>query len=196
MGTMSPAHRLVRARRVAAMGALASCVLLGACGTATDPAVTSPAGGDVSSNSAAPVPAGTASVPPGLAFAPLTARPAERPQAALDLAFDAANAASLLAAAPEAIDFSTSALLCVYLGERAGSWSLTLVSAALEGGTLRVRAREAPPRGTTGGARTTYPASCGTIDRRALPAGTLAVRADDTVSGEFIVAATVTVPAP
>jgi hypothetical protein len=59
-----------------------------------------------------------------------------------------------------------------------------------------VRAREAPPRGTTGSKGTTYPASCGTIDRRALPAGSLAVRADDTVSGEFIVAATVTVPAP
>lgn len=194
MGPVSSLRRPFRAWRAAGIGIAAAALLLGACASATAPGTTPP-GGDASSGAPASVPAATPSAPPGLALTPLTARPAERPQAALGLAFDAAQAASLLVSVPEGIDFSTSAVLCVYLGERTGSWSLTLVSAALEGGTLRVRAREAPPRATAGATRTTYPAACGTLDRRALPAGSLAARADDTASGEFIVAATVTVPA-
>lgn len=168
----------------------AAALVLGACAGAAPPA-DSPAPSAPVTTPATAVPSSGA---PGLAFTPLTARPAQRPQAELEIAFDAAQAGTLLSASPDGIDFATNALLCVYLGERTGSWQLTLVSAALEGGELRVRAREAPPRGSTGGSRATYPAACGTLDRRALPAGSLAVRADDTVSGEFIVAATVTVP--
>jgi hypothetical protein len=132
----------------------------------------------------------------GLALTPLGLRPAQRSDAAIGLAFEPASAGRLLAEAPAGIDFGRTALLCVYLGERIGNWSLTLVSARLEGGTLQILSREAPPRGSTGSTTTTYPAACGTVARAALPSGPLAVRADDTASGEFIVASTVVVPAP
>jgi hypothetical protein len=42
----------------------------------------------------------------------------------------------------------------------------------------------------------TYPAGCGVLNRDALPPGELAVRADDTISAEFIVAGDVLVPDP
>ena len=42
----------------------------------------------------------------------------------------------------------------------------------------------------------TYPGGCGVVNRDALPAGDLAVRADDTISDEFIVGGDVTVPVP
>ncbi len=43
--------------------------------------------------------------------------------------------------------------------------------------------------------RISYPGTCATIDRASLPVGSLAARAEDTTSGEFIVAATINVPA-
>ena len=60
-------------------------------------------------------------------------------------------------------------------------------------GELRILARETRPRGTVNQV-VTYPAGCGVVNRDALPAGDLAVRADDTISEEFIVGGDVTVP--
>jgi len=60
---------------------------------------------------------------------------------------------------------------------------------------LRIQARETRPRGTVNEV-VTYPGDCGVLNRDALPAGDLAVRADDTISDEFIVGGDVTVPEP
>ena len=60
-------------------------------------------------------------------------------------------------------------------------------------GELRILARETRPRGTVNEV-VTYPGDCGVLNRDALPAGELAVRADDTISDEFIVGGDVTVP--
>jgi hypothetical protein len=127
---------------------------------------------------------------------PLPAEPARRSNAELAMAFDAATGARLLAQPPAGIDFSQQALVCLYLGERIGPWTVTLLSAALSSGSLAVRARETRPRnGAPGSDQITYPGTCATIDRASLPVGSLAARADDTTSGEFIVAASINVPA-
>jgi hypothetical protein len=138
-----------------------------------------------------------ASTQPPIAFAPMSAEPAKRSNAKLAIAFDATGAASLLAKAPTGVDFSTQALVCLYLGERTGPWTVTLVSGSLSGGVLSIRARETRPRsGAPGSDQASFPATCATLDRASLPVGSLKARAEDTTSGEFIVEATISVPAP
>ena len=110
------------------------------------------------------------------------------------MAFDAEEAAALVLEVPEDLDFGTDALVCVYLGERpTAGWGLDLQTASLIDGELRILARETRPRGTVNEV-VTYPGDCGVLNRDALPAGELAVRADDTISDEFIVGGDVTVP--
>lgn len=123
------------------------------------------------------------------------AQPTRSEEAMIGIAFDAAGAAALVSEGPS-IDYAGHALLCLALGERAtGGWSVTIQSISLDGPLMSIRAREVRPRsdaGTTPGA--TYPADCAIIDRTVLPAGELVVRADDTISDEFIVEATIQVP--
>ena len=129
-------------------------------------------------------------------FARLTdAIPVARNDAAIEMAFDAGEAHRLVAESPP-IDFATQALLCLSLGERpTGGWSVTIQSMSLAEGELRILAREARPRAGEGTTQAfTYPADCAVLDRTQLPLGTLAVRADDTISDEFIVDATIEVP--
>jgi len=145
---------------------------------------------------ATPMPstAPTPTPPPTLQLRDVDATPAIRSEAAIGLAFDAASAASLVDPVPTAIDFGADALVCVYLGARPTTgWGLALQSASLKNGVLEIRARETRPGG---GARDeiTYPADCGLLSRGALPPGPLAVRADDTISEEFITDGQVTVP--
>jgi hypothetical protein len=116
-------------------------------------------------------------------------------EATILAAFDADSAAALVASVPAGLDFASSGLICVYLGERStGGWSLALQSASVVDGELQILAREGRPPASGGPAGTTYPAGCGTITRAGLPTGTVPVRADDTVSEEFIVSGTITVP--
>ncbi len=120
--------------------------------------------------------------------------PVEREQAAIAMAFDAEEAAALVVQVPDDLDFGTNALVCVYLGERpTAGWGLDLQTASLVDGELRLLARETRPRGTVDQVLT-YPGDCGVLNRDALPVGQLAVRADDTISEEFIVGGDVTVP--
>lgn len=120
--------------------------------------------------------------------------PARHEEAAIAVAFDEASAAELLSPLPADLDLGTDALLCVYLGQRpTGGWGLALQSATLRDGELRILARETRPRGNVTQALT-YPADCASIPRAALPAGELAVRADDTISDEFIVDGRIEVP--
>lgn len=123
------------------------------------------------------------------------ASPLRSEDAAIGIAFDEA-AAAVLVAEPPPIDYADRALLCLALGERAtGGWSVTIQSISLDGSRMSILAREGRPR--TGGPSTgpAYPADCALIDRTVLPAGELMVRADDTISDEFIVDATIEVPA-
>ena len=132
---------------------------------------------------------------PGLALSDVEAEPIERPEAGIAMAFDAAMAADLVAAVPDTIDFTSKALVCVYLGERpTAGWRLDLDSATFSGGELRIEARENPPRTDGGELRPTFPADCALLNRGALPAGRLTVSAHDTLSDEAIVAGTVVVP--
>jgi hypothetical protein len=136
------------------------------------------------------------SLPPGLTLRSIQAEPVEREQAAIAMAFDAEEAAALVVEVPEDVDFGTDALVCVYLGERPTTgWGLDLQTASLIEGELRILARETRPRGTVNEV-VTYPGDCGVLNRDALPAGELAVRADDTISDEFIVGGDVMVPEP
>ena len=66
---------------------------------------------------------------------------------------------------------------------------------SISAGELRILAREGRPRAGDGTTQAfTYPADCAVVDRTQLPIGSLAVRADDTISDEFIVDATIEVP--
>jgi hypothetical protein len=135
-----------------------------------------------------------ASLPPGLTLHAIQVEPVEREEAAIAIAFDADDAAALLTEVPGDLDFATEALVCIYLGERpTEGWGLDLQTASLVDGELRILARETRPRGTVNQV-VTHPAACGVVNRDALPPGPLAVRADDTISDEFIVAGEVTVP--
>ena len=130
----------------------------------------------------------------GLTLRAIQVEPAERREAAIAIAFDDEEAAPLVTAVPNDLDFGTDALVCVYLGERpTEGWGLDLQTASLVDRELRILARETRPRGTVNQV-VTYPADCGVVNRDALPPGQLAVRADDTISDEFIVAGEVTVP--
>jgi hypothetical protein len=125
------------------------------------------------------------------------AEPAEREEAAIAFAFDPSAAGELAQPLPADLDWDTSAVVCIYLGRRAeGGWGLAIQSANLVDGELRILARETRPAAGVDRPGPTYPADCATIDRAALPVGPLSVRADDTVSDEFIVSAEVVVPAP
>jgi hypothetical protein len=184
MSRLGPAGRAVLSASLGLGTILTACAPPGA--TASGPQVPSTETGAGSASSSA--------LPP-MVFAPLAAEPAKRSNAELALAFDAEGAARLLAQPPSAIDFSRQALVCLYLGERTGPWTVTLLSAALSPGSLTVRARETRPRsGAPGSDQMSYPGTCATIDRASLPVGSLAARAEDTTSGEFIVAATINVP--
>ena len=131
---------------------------------------------------------------PGLTLRSVQVEPVEREEAAIAIAFDTDEAAALVAQVPDDIDFGADALICVYLGERpTAGWGLDLQSASLADDELRILARETRPRGTVEQV-VTYPAGCGLLNRDALPVGELAVRADDTISEEFIVAGDVMVP--
>jgi len=169
----APAARLIGGLLLAGLG-------LAACGT-TESTVFSSIG---------------ESAPPGLTLRSVQVEPLERPEAAIAMAFDADEAAALVLAVPDDLDFATDALVCVYLGERpTAGWGLDLQAASLVDGELRILARETRPRGTVDQVAT-YPGDCGLLNRDALPAGELAVRADDTISDEFIVGGDVTVPDP
>jgi hypothetical protein len=134
------------------------------------------------------------SLAPGLTLRSIQVEPLEREEAAVAIAFDADQAAALVVEVPDDLDFGADALVCVYLGERpTAGWGLDLQAASLGDGELRILARETRPRGTVDQV-VTHPADCGVLNRAALPAGELAVRADDTISDEFIVAGDVTVP--
>ena len=64
-----------------------------------------------------------------------------------------------------------------------------------DGSELHILAREGRPRAGEGTTQAfTYPAECVLVDRTQLPVGSLVVRADDTISDEFIVDATIEVP--
>ena len=136
------------------------------------------------------------SLPPGLTLRAIQVEPVERNEAAIAMAFDAEEAAALVVRVPGDLDFGTDALVCVYLGERpTAGWGLDLQTASLVEGELWILARETRPRGTVNEV-VTYPGDCGVLNRAALPVGELAVRADDTISEEFIVGGDVTVPDP
>jgi hypothetical protein len=125
------------------------------------------------------------------------AEPAEREEAGIAFAFDPVAADDLAQSLPADLDWDATAVVCVYLGRRAeGGWGLAIQSATLVGGELRILGRETRPAAGVDRPGPTYPADCATIDRAALPVGPLSVRADDTVSDEFIVSAEVEVPAP
>lgn len=139
----------------------------------------------------------SATAAPGLALDDVEVEPIERPEAGIAMAFDAAAAAKLIVTVPDAIDFASEALVCVYLGARPTTgWGLDLQSATLSGGELRIEARESTPRGDGGEPERTFPADCALLTRGALPAGELSVTAHDTLSDEFIVGGTLVVPQP
>jgi hypothetical protein len=167
--------------RVTRLGLVACLVVLAACGS-------------VGSAPASDSPTSTATLPPPTLSA-VEGSPARMDAAAIRIAFHAGEAAQLISPVPAGLDFGTDALLCVYLGERpTGGWALDLQSAALVDGELRILGRETRPRGTATQALT-YPGDCASLPRAALPAGELAVRADDTISDEFIVDGQIEVPA-
>jgi hypothetical protein len=125
-----------------------------------------------------------------------TAEPAEREDAAIAIAFDPSAADDLAQGLPADLDWGATAVVCVYLGRRTeGGWGLAIQSASMVDGELRILARETRPAPGVDRPGPTYPADCATIDRAALPAGTLPARADDTVSDEFIVSGELEVPA-
>ena len=135
-----------------------------------------------------------ASSAPVLSLRDVAVTPVARAEAGIAAGFDAAGAAELVEELPADLDLARDALICVYLGERpSGTWSLTLQSAAIVDGELRIVARE---RSSGGRAVASFPADCALLNRDALPAGTLPVRADDTTSDEFITDGTLTVPSP
>lgn len=131
---------------------------------------------------------------PVLSLTALDAEPVDDRDESVAVAFDRASAGALLKDVPDNLDFATHAVVCVFLGPRQTTgWSLDLRTATLTGGELEIAARENPPRGTTR-PEVTYPADCGLLTRAALPPGELVVRADDTITGEFIADTSVVVP--
>lgn len=145
-------------------------------------------------SSPAPTPSAAPSSRPVLTLTELDVEPREHRQESVALAFDGEGAAGLLTEVPAEIDFGAQAVVCVFLGPRQTTgWSLDLRTASLTGRDLRIRARETQPRGTTRD-EVTYPADCGLLSRAALPIGQITVRADDTITDEFIAETTIEVP--
>ena len=125
------------------------------------------------------------------------AEPAQREDAAIAFAFDPSAAGDLATGLPADLDWEATAVVCIFLGRRAeGGWGLAIQSATLVGRELRILARETRPAPGVDRPGPTYPADCATMERAALPIGPLSVRADDTVSDEFIVSGEFEVPAP
>jgi hypothetical protein len=136
----------------------------------------------------------TATERPVLTLDDVDAEPREIREETVAVAFDEAEAAELVTAVPDDLDFGEHALVCVFLGPRQTTgWSLDLRTASLTGGELRIRARETAPRTETR-PETTYPADCALLSRGALAAGELRVWADDTVTDEFIADTVIDVP--
>ncbi len=122
------------------------------------------------------------------------AEPVENREETVAMAFDAEAAAELVERVPPDLDFRASVLVCVFLGPRhTTGWSLDLSTVSLSGDVLSIRARESVPRRATR-PKVTYPADCALLTRAALPTRELTVRADDTVTGEFIADAVIDVP--
>lgn len=160
-----------------AVATLLSVLLLSACSP------TSPA-----ASAATP----TQTAEPALTLRDVVVTPVAHPDAGIAAAFDAATAADLVESVPADLDLARDALICVYLGSRpTGAWTLTLQSASIVDGELRIVARE---KSTGGQAGSTYPADCAVLNRDALPPGTYPVRADDTTTDEFIADGTLSVP--
>lgn len=181
-------------RRIVAVAALAAA--LSACTGAPN---ATPSGssdsGTASSGAvtASPTPGGVRNVD----FARITdGIPIAREAAEIGMAFDAGQAAQLVSEPPP-IDYASQAILCLSIGERpTGGWSVTIGSITLEDGAMQILAREGRPRPGEGTTQAfTYPGDCAVVDRTVLPVGPMAVRADDTISDEFIVDATIEVPA-
>ena len=173
-------------RSAAASGVLICALLSSACGTApssTSSAGVSPSGpiGSVSVNLTRLV---------GVEIA-------DRAAAAIEIAFDAASAAELVAPLPANADFAAQAVLCLFIGQRdTGGWSVAVQSIRIVEGRLEITARETEPRGGAGTGPATYPADCVQIDRSVLPVGTLPMTSTDMTSDEFIVDGVIDVPAP
>jgi hypothetical protein len=186
-------------RRVVPAPALiaALAVVLSACTGVPDPTTSLGSGStDAPSSSAAtasPTPGGVRNVD----FLRITdGIPIAREAAEIGMAFDAAEAVQLVSE-PPSIDYTTQAILCLWIGERpTGGWSVIIGSITVEDGEMQILAREGRPRPGEGTTQAfTYPGDCAVVDRTVLPVGQLAVRADDTISDEFIVDATIEVPA-
>jgi hypothetical protein len=171
-----------------AAAAILAVALLTAC---AGPSGSAPA----ESPSVAPSATASASDTPTLSLGALDAEPADDRDESVALAFDHDGAAAILKDVPADLDFGAQAVVCVFLGPRQTTgWSLDLRTATLREGQLEIQARENAPRANTR-PEVTYPADCGLLTRAALPPGELAVRADDTITGEFIAGTTVVVPA-
>jgi hypothetical protein len=124
------------------------------------------------------------------------AEPAEREAAAIEAAFDPDSAAALATGLPDDLDWASTGIICVFLGRREdGGWSLAIQGAGMVDGELQVRARETRPVPGVDRPGPSFAADCATVDRAALPVGTLPARADDTVTDEFIVDGELEVPA-
>lgn len=173
-------------RSAVAVGLLAGFLLLSACSAPASPtpsAVVSPSAS-----------AGTVSV--GISRLG-DVEIVDRAAAAIEIAFDAAAAAELVAPLPGDADFAVQAVLCLFIGQRdTGGWSVAVQSIRLVSGRLEITARETEPRGGGGTGPATYPADCVQIDRLVLPVGPLPVTSTDTTSDEFIVDGVIEVPAP
>lgn len=181
----------------ASLAAALVAVLTACTGGVASPTPTVGSGG---SSSAATLSAAASATPGGVRnvdFARLTdGIPVAREAAEIGMAFDAGQAAGLVSEPPP-IDYATQAILCLSIGERpTGGWSVTISSITIENGEMRILAREGRPRPGEGTTQAfTYPGDCAVVDRTVLPIGPMAVRADDTISDEFIVDATIEVPA-
>lgn len=162
------------------IGTLAAALVLAACATpAASPTVTPTAGGTVGVNLTRLV----------------DVEIVQRSEAAIEIAFDAAAAESLVTPLPADADFAATAVLCLFIGERdTGGWAVALQSIRMVDGQMRILARETAPRGTPP-AGPSYAADCAMIDRSVLPIGPLPVTSTDTTSDEFIVDGVVEVPA-
>jgi hypothetical protein len=169
--------------------ALAMAALLGACSPGESPGSADAGSADAGSADA------TASARPVVSLTDVEAEPVETHEETVAVAFDRDSAAELVREVPDDVDFDRHALVCVFLGPRQTTgWSLDLRTATLSGDVLTIMAREAAPRTETE-PEVTYPADCALLTRAGLPGGELQVRADDTITGEFIADAAIEVPA-
>lgn len=191
MGAVSLLRASGRSRGAPALLVSAAVLMLSGCsGAVRDGASQRPPAGERSPAATATASAAAVSVP----LQRITGSPARQASAGVQIAFERATAESLVADLPAQVDFGTRAVLCLAIGARTGDWSVVVQSVTVSGHTMAILAREKRP-GPGAPAGRTFPADCVLVERALLPAGDLAVRADDTTSGEFIVEATIPVPA-